>query len=105
MTLNLHFKTRGELVDAAKRRVLEDSNELLKATDTSADPGRAGTARPSDPGQSSTASATSWPPRTESCHPSAATACTIEFFAVLRPWSGAVSAPGCSGRTFRRAGW
>ena len=38
MTLYGHFKTRGELVDAVLQRSLEESNEMLKALDTSGDP-------------------------------------------------------------------
>jgi TetR/AcrR family transcriptional regulator, mexCD-oprJ operon repressor len=38
MTLYGHFKTRGELVDAVLQRTLDESNDILKATDTSGDP-------------------------------------------------------------------
>jgi AcrR family transcriptional regulator len=38
MTLYGHFKTRADLVDAVLRRAISESDEVLKATDTSGDP-------------------------------------------------------------------
>jgi len=38
MTLYGHFKTRTDLVDAVLRRTLDESQDILKATDTSGDP-------------------------------------------------------------------
>jgi AcrR family transcriptional regulator len=41
MTLYGHFRTRSELVDAVLQRVVDESNEVLRATDTSGDPAAA----------------------------------------------------------------
>lgn len=38
MTLYGHFKTRSELIDAVLQRTLDESNDILKATDTTGDP-------------------------------------------------------------------
>jgi len=38
MTLYGHFKTRSELIDAVLQQTLDESNELLKAIDTSGEP-------------------------------------------------------------------